>query len=114
MTPAEQELNIALCEWRGFSYSYDAGGDKYWDQPVPNHISDISSLGHVHEAEKRLTWQQTCDYTKRLEFTVVPAPPTANVEGQIWHATAKQRTIALLTVVNPEFIKTWKQKYPNE
>jgi hypothetical protein len=116
MTPAEQELNHALCEWRGWNGIY--GDDikfgfltqdkEEQSQPIPNHIDDISSLGHVHEAEKGLTGDQQHDYEMHLLRMDYP-----DWEIKVTHATAKQRTIALLTVVNPAFIKTWKQKYPN-
>jgi hypothetical protein len=116
MTTAEQELNIAMCEWIGWEKNgqeFIKDGIKAFCPPIfcektlPNHIDSIESLGHVHEAEKGLDLSQRVDYMNML----------AKVCGTQYEkpfATAKQRTIAILTVVNPEFIKTWKQKYPGE
>lgn len=126
MTPAEQELNVAMCEWRGWRRYPDPGFTEYavyhplgeFDQteviPVgklPNHIDDLNA---VHEAEKGLTLDQRESYESRLYYECEKLKRMAPIRFLCITADAKTKTIALLTVVNPTFIKAWKQKYPNE
>jgi hypothetical protein len=123
MTPAEQELNVALCEWRGWKNNLDILD--CWNDPqgfvhanLPNHIDDITSLGHVHEAEKGLTDEQyNTTYWSLLHSRASVGYGVGegnSIPRRVLSATAKQRTIAILTVVNPTFIEAWKTKYPNE
>jgi hypothetical protein len=122
MTQSETELNQAMCEWRGWTeikkiedlwVGVGPVSGHQWE--LPNHIDDISSLGHVHEAENELALEINSDGGSRMPYYYAILEDICFEQN--WprqRATAKQRTIALLTVVNPEFIKTWKQKYPNE
>lgn len=125
MTQSEQELNIAMCEWRGWTEWKPEPStpfhNRMWIKDgevnpflrLPNHIDDITSLGHVHETEKGLSDEQWTDYANLLYY-ITYVPNAKDRDRRMLQSTAKQRTIAILSIVNPTFIEAWKKKYPNE
>lgn len=115
----DEQLNIAICEWRGWK-QVALGG---WKNPngkqvhcsqgkLPNHLTGISSLGHMHEAEKRLTDLQYAQFTRELRLLTKPEgfgdyvfQAVFKHERDYLSATARQRAIALLHVVKPELFQ---------
>lgn len=101
-TQTQQEMNIALCEKRGWVL---LGGDLWGktmpgeNEPtgtthLPDHFNGESALYHCHEAEKLLTSDEGKDYLNWL----------GDCDGE-WasvHATAAQRAEALCRVWWPE------------
>lgn len=143
----DEELNIAICEWRGCTFwlklrdIYEGmvcpiwnGGTpfgqtapaEYWRQipwqeavgkkfcnRLPNHVVGIEALGHMHEAENVLREKQHA-YDVFIDWLVKVASPNHDRLGKeysdedIRHAvfaTARQRAIALLHLINPEPFK---------
>lgn len=105
----DEQLNIAICEWRGWEKASSGG----WIAPatrhgatskLPSHITGIEALGNMREAEKGLTENQKQDYANQIATEL-------KAERVLWKevddfailsATARQRAIALLRVVKPE------------
>lgn len=113
LMPSDEELNIAICEWRGWRDCHYSLASVIDDDPfssrkfigippsgvthkkLPSHITGIEALGNMHEAEKGLNPEQLNQY--RHSLSDVCGGYTVAVS-----ATARQRAIALLRVVKPE------------
>lgn len=104
----DEQLNIAICEWRGWkSVVFNAPTGKFWGKAPngkyaltepPSHILGLEALGNMHEAEKGLTKEQKYlvgKYCDQLE-------KECGSRELAYFATARQRAIALLRVVKPE------------
>lgn len=84
--PTNEQLNIAICEWRGWKkgqcygfcwianklldfYKEYVTGDleTHWKRELPSHILGIEALGNIHEAEKELTEEQNLE---RIEWLI--------------------------------------------
>lgn len=112
----DEQLNIAICEWRGYYQINPPFGwlppDSIGDLPImvhlPSHITGIEALGNMHEAEKGLIAQQLHEFNCALDRVITQDDkdahwsPSRTPESYKWHATAHQRAIALLRVVKPE------------
>lgn len=111
----DEYLNQKLCEWLGWKVHPKNKGlviDPRFPNSVqpfgtmPDHINGESALFHCHEAEdKILTTQKLRDkYKDNLTIRMPGEGTTQN--GWTWkhtyHATARQRTVALLLTVMPE------------
>lgn len=113
MNLTEEQLNIAICEWRGWKprLSNLPVERNLWLSPdgthervafgLPSHIIGIEALGNMHAAEKWLTKEQKylvggyCDLLEK----------ECGSRELAYFATARQRLIALLRVVKPEVFK---------
>ena len=106
MDKEKQRIKIAeVCGWKDIfvennrtllgKHEPESMGRDYLD--VPDYLNDLNAM---HEAEKKMTLQQVSDFGKRLERIVIPFHASANVSGQIWHATAAQRAEAFLRTLN--------------
>lgn len=106
-----EELNIAICEWRGWRQTRIT----YWMNPndysdirseLPSHILGIEALGNMHEAEKELRgsdeqFYNNLTYHERYHHYLAYLNETPYSSGGKT-ATSQQRAIALTRVVKPE------------
>jgi hypothetical protein len=121
MNLTDEQLNIAICEWRGWT---DIGSNGFGFAPtpllkygvahkqqLPSHITGVEALGNMHEAEKGLesvdALESRREFISHLMRLVGVSP---DMEGKwsfvqdfaLTHSTARQRAVALLRVVKPE------------
>lgn len=115
-TPTDEQLNLAMCEWMGWTPQPDGPKDilRKWFPPglqntndaadlayLPNYLSDDSPRQMINEAEEKLDSQQKITYTNHLMRSIY-------VIGYRWilvSATARQRVIAILKTVKPELFQ---------
>lgn len=107
----DQEIRIAIAKWDGWyrcdktnpcnGWHNDSVGkhpNQYAKDP-PDYLNDLNA---VHEAEKKLDpwqWTGTNGYIDHLQ-TVTNSKALINAQHCI-HATARQRCLALLKVIQP-------------
>jgi hypothetical protein len=110
----DEQLNHHLCEWLGWTDFYQIGDRRFGIPPlqknngdnyrlIPNHLSGIEALGHVHAAEKMAFNESPKLWTEYLDVQL-PAV-VAESDNAVECATARQRTIAILRVVKPEIFQ---------
>ena len=131
MNLPDEQLNLAMCEWMGwtnigrhFEPSSLVSGipphphhTKHLEL-IPNYLSDDSPRRLLNEAEAKLTAAQSREYSGRLlihlgfnrEIPFFTKSGSATVEfelmcGALRSATARQRTIAILKTVKPEMFQ---------
>lgn len=102
----DEEMNIAICELRGWLRMMRNGKEVYYDpegghvlpHELPNHINGIKALGHMHAAEEILLNADHLlnTYTRELARSMIDSNDGSELGQRIWHATAKQRAEALL------------------
>lgn len=108
------ELNVEVCKWLGWTHVKLSADEELgqleemiWQHPngtyvrdcyLPNYITGIEALGHMHEAILKLDDKQKCQFNG--ELMRVFENETFCLHNTI-NATARQRCIALLRVVNP-------------
>lgn len=124
-TPTDEELNVTICEWAGFtirevcrnpnrivwdvlapdgSRRGDFGGPLDWVPSLtdaiiylPNHITGREALYWCHEAEKKLDDSQIDRYKNHL--CVLITHPEERISQC---ATPRTRALALCHVIKPE------------
>lgn len=110
-----EEMNIAICEWLGWTPHSIRAENSMWFRPnekhrllertkqLPDHITGPEALGNMHEAEERLAWDQLMKYADLLcdECSSDTNPDMV----AIIHLTAEKRALAFLRVVKPEIFK---------
>lgn len=121
----DKQLNIAICEWRGWKYEKhevnlgDIVDSIEWElgwvppegvtqnpkQILPSHVTGIEALGNMHEAEKRMTDGQRFEFYRHLLSECDADASNGHDVKNAIHATARQRAIALLRVVKPELFQ---------
>jgi len=100
------ELNIKICEARGWTitpcgrlWTQDPAGlrgpFRLVDE-LPNHITGIEALGHMHKAEKLLTDEQHSEYRGRL-VEVCDSLADALCASALQRAVAFALTLNLIT-----------------
>lgn len=111
MTLTDEQLNLAMCEARGWTGPFEeedgalmghhaVPGTEFlgWDI-LPDHVEGIEALGNMHEAEGELTEDECELYDFNLNSPEnnrqENEPPCADFE---WRYTARQRCIAWLRV----------------
>lgn len=110
----DEEINVAICEWRGWKNTkekpalYWKDGEWSFVGELPNHLTGIEALGHMHEATLTLDAEKSRKFCFALEQVVKETTPEN--EGRWWefhclNATARQRAIALLRTVKPELFQ---------
>ena len=121
MNLTDEQLNVSMCEWMGwtnigrhFEPSSLVSGipphphhTKHLEL-IPNYLSDDSPRRLLNEAEARLTDKQWGDYAHNLFDITHPHDECGSFEGIVQatcHATARQRTIAILKTVKPEMFQ---------
>ena len=132
MNLLDEQLNLAMCEWIGWTDCHKSLASNQEQQPhercfigippdgiihrrLPNYLSDDSPRRLLNEAEARLTAAQSREYSGRLlihlgfnrEIPFFTKSGSATVEfelmcGAFRSASARQRTIAILKTVKPE------------
>lgn len=89
MNLTDEQLNIEICKWRGWKF-----------ESRTSHITDLNAM---HEAEKGLTVSQAESFGMFLEEQLNEnCGHECAAQCYDWHATSRQRAIALLRVVKPE------------
>lgn len=107
-TPTATELNLAMCEWMGWTGIAPYHGDgPLWGKDangrlfqLPDYLSDDSPRRLLNEAEARLTIYQKMEYRDLLATN-----ESEICDWSLISATARQRCIAILQVVKPELFR---------
>ena len=113
MNLTDEELNLAICEWIGWTYSpyappemkavatacwFPPGYTGHREQQLPNYLSDDSPRRLLNEAEARLSDTEYLAFNARLNGA-------AERFRNYVSANARQRVIAILQTVKPEIFK---------
>lgn len=117
MTLTDEQLNLAICEWRGWEFqSNDPQPNESVRPPsgplvryssVPSHIIGIEALGNMHEVIMSLNNNMRDLVNDQLVEDTgagVDSTELSDLDAAI-NATARQRAIALLHVVKPELFQ---------
>jgi len=115
-TPTDEEMNVAICEWLGWEVLKEGYGAFEWGwfneashnppKCLPNHVTGIEALAHLHEAEKRLKAEEGEDIKYReLLIEVMSSKDGCYPEPWIWHATSRQRAKALCRIIKPSLFE---------
>lgn len=100
MNLTDEQLNIAICEWRGICPEGWFGVIGPDGEDLPSHITGIEALGNMHEAEKGLDERQYIQWAIHLNQLWLDDNHGSRIVRSA-SATARQRAIALLRVVKP-------------
>lgn len=121
----DDEINEEICKWLGWKREHLASNTNWFPpkenwpnyNPVmregeidvngpPNHLIGPEALGHIHEAEKRLTDDEYGSFATTLLKSAQEEGKTNAERGRLTlSAGARQRAIALLRVVKPELFQ---------
>lgn len=117
----DEQLNIAICEWRGWTsivadvtgrycgYHLKDKPERHTRDYLPSHILGIEALGNMHEVEKEAYKKEPIGFATKYDEAIRDITAKAHdvlEYNYSWHATARQRAIALLRVVKPELFKS--------
>lgn len=115
-TPTDEEMNVAICEWLGWEVLKEGYGAFEWgwfneashNPPkfLPNHVAGIEALGHLHEAEKRLTDSQFYDYHQHLQLLTHHTKISVDEHFRaVLSSTPRQRAEALCRIIKPSLFE---------
>lgn len=97
-----QEINIAIAEWRGWKPCPKIGCNEHWTSPTgvtmkqPNFCEDLNAM---HEAEGKLNETQVQAYLNRLADCTPVKSQNRYGYWPMVHATAPQRAEALMRTI---------------
>lgn len=111
-TPTDEEMNVAICEWLGWEVLKEGYGAFEWGwfneashnppKCLPNHVTGIEALGHLHEAEKRLRTPMGDESDRMVEDRM---HRYAELLNYAIDATSRQRAEALCRIIKPSLFE---------